>query len=67
MESLRKLCTDYANLLLLHQPFGDYYGAYRALQRLYQEGKARAIGISNFRAESAVDLCFFSSVRKKVN
>ena len=47
-ESLRKLQTDYLDLMLLHQPFNDYYGAYRALEDLYDEGKLRAIGVSNF-------------------
>lgn len=47
-ESLRKLRTDYIDLLLVHQPFGDYYGTYRAMQKAYQEGKVRAIGLSNF-------------------
>ena len=45
---MRKLRTDYIDLVLLHQPFGDYYGAWRALEDLYEEGKLRAIGISNF-------------------
>ena len=47
-ESLKKLQTDYIDLVLLHQPFSDYYGAYRALEELNKEGKIRAIGISNF-------------------
>ena len=47
-ESLHKLKTDYVDLLLIHQPFGDYYGTYRALEKAYKEGKARAIGLSNF-------------------
>jgi diketogulonate reductase-like aldo/keto reductase len=47
-ESLRKLQVDYIDLMLLHQPFGDYYGAWRALEKAYHEGKIRAIGISNF-------------------
>ena len=47
-ESLRKLQTDYVDLLLIHQPFGDYCGTYRAMERAYQTGKARAIGVSNF-------------------
>ena len=46
--SLRKLQTDYLDLMLLHQPFADYYGAWRALEELYEEGKLRAVGISNF-------------------
>lgn len=47
-ESLRKLQTDYIDLLLIHQPFGDYYGTYRAMQKALTAGKVRAIGLSNF-------------------
>lgn len=47
-ESLRKLQTEYVDLLLIHQPFGDYYGTYRAMEEAYRAGKARAIGVSNF-------------------
>ncbi|MDE5595032.1 MAG: aldo/keto reductase, partial [Muribaculaceae bacterium] len=47
-ESLRKLKTDYIDLLLIHQPFGDYYGTYRAMEEAYKAGKLRAIGVSNF-------------------
>lgn len=52
LESLRKLKTDYIDLMLLHQPFSDYYGAYRALEDLYDEGKIKSIGISNFLSGS---------------
>ena len=55
-ESLRKLRTDYVDLLLIHQPFGDYYGTYRAMERALRDGKARAIGVSNFYADRFVDL-----------
>lgn len=55
-ESLHKLKTDYVDLLLIHQPFGDYYGTYRALEKAYKEGKARAIGLSNFYNARFVDL-----------
>lgn len=55
-ESLHKLKTDYVDLLLIHQPFGDYYGTYRALKKAYKEGKARAIGLSNFYDARFVDL-----------
>ena len=58
-ESLRKLQTDYIDLMLLHQPFADYYGAYRALEELYQEGKIRAIGVSNFYPDRLADICLF--------
>ena len=54
-ESMRKLKTDYLDLVLLHQPFADAYGAYRALEEMYEEGKIRAIGISNFYVDRMVD------------
>jgi 2,5-diketo-D-gluconate reductase A len=56
LESLKKLKTDYVDLLLIHQPFGDYYGTYRAMERAYREGKARAIGVSNFYPDRFIDL-----------
>ncbi len=55
-ESLRKLQTDYIDLMLLHQPFCDRYGAYRALEDAYKEGKLRAIGVSNFYPDHFIDL-----------
>ena len=55
-ESLRKLRTDYVDLLLVHQPFGDYYGTYRAMQKAYAAGKTRAVGLSNFYDGRFVDL-----------
>ena len=55
LESMRKLQVDYLDLCLLHQPFSDAYGAYRALEELYDEGKIRAIGISNFYTDRMVD------------
>lgn len=58
-ESLKKLQTDYIDLVLLHQPFADYYGAYRALEELNEEGKIRAIGISNFYPDRVVDISLF--------
>lgn len=58
-ESLRKLKTDYLDLCLLHQPFSDYYGAYRALEDLYAEGKIKAIGVSNFYPDRLTDICMF--------
>jgi len=60
LESLRKLQTEYIDLMLLHQPFGDAYGAWRALEELYQEGRLRAIGISNFYADRMVEFCQFA-------
>lgn len=67
LESMRKLRTDYLDLCLLHQPFGDTYGAYRALEDLYDEGKIRAIGISNFYADRMVDIASFSRIKHMVN
>lgn len=58
-ESLKKLKTDYIDLVLLHQPFSDYYGAYRALEDLYKEGKIKAIGVSNFYTDRLSDMCLF--------
>ena len=58
-ESLRKLKIDYIDLVLLHQPFSDYYGAYRALEELYHEGKIKAIGVSNFYPDRLADMCLF--------
>ena len=59
LESLKKLKTDYIDLVLLHQPFSDYYGAYRALEELYEEGKIKAIGVSNFYPDRLADMCLF--------
>ncbi len=65
--SMKKLKTDYLDLMFLHQPFSDYYGAWRALEDLYREGKIRAIGVSNFYPDRLVDIASFSSVRPMVN
>lgn len=67
LESLRKLKTDYIDLMLLHQPFSDYYGAYRALEDLYDEGKIKAIGISNFYPDRIVDLASFTRIKPMIN
>lgn len=66
-ESLRKLKTDYIDLLLIHQPFNDYYGTYRAMEEVYRDGKLRAIGVSNFYPDRLVDLCKFVEVTPAVN
>ncbi|WP_270814525.1 aldo/keto reductase [Hungatella effluvii] len=66
-ESLKKLRTGYIDLMLLHQPFADYYGAWRALEELYEEGKLRAVGISNFYPDRLVDLASFARIRPMVN
>lgn len=67
LESMRKLRTNYLDLVLLHQPFSDYYGAYRALEDLYDEGKLRAIGVSNFYSDRLVDIASFSRIKPMVN
>lgn len=66
-ESLKKLKTDYVDLLLIHQPFGDYYGTYRAMEEAYKAGKARAIGVSNFYPDRYLDLAHFAEVTPAVN
>lgn len=67
LNSMKKLKTDYLDLCLLHQPFSDVYGAWRALEELYGEGKIRAIGISNFYADRMVDIASFADVKPMVN
>lgn len=67
VESLKKLQTNYLDLILLHQPVGDYYAAYRDLEKLYEEGKVRAIGVSNFYPDRLVDLCMFAKIKPMVN
>ena len=66
-ESLKKLKSDYIDLLLIHQPFGDYYGTYRAMEEAYKAGKVRAIGISNFYPDRYLDLVHFAEVTPAVN
>ena len=64
---MRKLRTNYIDLMLLHQPFSDVYGAWRALEDLYADGKLRAIGISNFYPDRVIDICSFSRIKPMVN
>lgn len=66
-ESLKKLQMDYIDLLLIHQPFNDYYGTWRAMEEVYKVGKLRAIGVSNFFPDRLVDLCKFVEIRPMVN
>ena len=61
-ESLKKLHTDYVDLLLVHQPFGDYYGTYRTMEKALAEGRTRAIGVSNFYADRFHDLVCHNSI-----
>lgn len=65
--SLNKLGLDYLDLYLIHQPFGDYYGAWRAMEELYKEGKIRVIGVSNFYPDRLADFCLNVSVIPAVN
>ena len=67
LESMKKLKTDYLDLVLLHQPFSDYYGSYHALEELYKEGKVRAIGVSNFYPDRLSDICAFNEITPQVN
>lgn len=66
-ESLRKLQTEYIDLVLIHQPFNDYYGTYRAMEEAYKEGWIRAIGVSNFYPDRLVDLCQFVEIKPAIN
>ncbi|WP_235068940.1 aldo/keto reductase [Turicibacter sp. TJ11] len=66
-ESLKKMQLDYLDLVLIHQPVGDYYGTYRAMEELYKEGKIKAIGVSNFYPDRLVDICLFNEVIPAVN
>ena len=66
-ESLRKLRTDYVDLLLIHQAYGDVYGSWRAMEKALAEGKARAIGVSNFQAGRFVDFTMHVDVKPAVN
>ncbi|MGV3353976.1 aldo/keto reductase [Streptococcus orisratti] len=67
LASLEKMGLDYLDLMLLHQPFSDYYGSYRALEDLYKEGKLRAIGVSNFYPDRLSDIVAFNEITPQVN
>ena len=67
LESMEKLKTDYLDLILLHQPFSDYYGSYHALEEMYKDGKVRAIGVSNFYPDRLSDICAFNEITPQVN
>ena len=66
-ESLRKLQTDYIDLLLIHQAYGDVFGSWRAMEKAYHEGKVRAIGVSNFQAGRFFDFAHYVDVKPMVN
>lgn len=66
-KSLDDLGLEYLDLMLIHQPFNDYYGAYRALETMYKAGKIRAIGVSNFAPDRLIDLCTFAEIAPMVN
>lgn len=66
-KSLEKLKTDYLDLVLLHQPFSDVYGAWRALEEYYEKGIIKAIGVSNFYPDRLVDICSFAKIKPMVN
>ncbi|MCD7950323.1 MAG: aldo/keto reductase [Erysipelotrichaceae bacterium] len=65
--SLEKLGLDYVDLYLIHQPYGDYYGSYKAMEELYKEGKVRAIGVCNFSAERFMDLYMNVDIKPMIN
>ncbi|CUU79327.1 aldo/keto reductase family oxidoreductase [Campylobacter hyointestinalis subsp. hyointestinalis] len=65
--SLKKLGLDYLDLYLIHQPFGDVYGAWRAMSKLYKDGKIRAIGVSNFYPDRLVDFCLNNEIKPAIN
>ncbi len=67
LRSLQKLGLDYLDLYLIHMPLGDYYGAWRAIEELYKEGKIRAIGVCNFDAARLMDLCYNAEIKPMVN
>src|SRR6476620_10984873 len=66
-RSLKRLQLDYLDLYLIHQPFGDVYGSWRAMQELYREGRIRAIGVSNFPPDRLIDLLMHNEVTPAVN
>lgn len=66
-KTLDNLGFDYLDLYLIHMPLGDYYGAWRAMEELYKDGKIRAIGVSNFQSDRIIDLCYTAEIKPMVN
>lgn len=66
-RTLDHLGFDYLDLYLIHIPFGDYYGAWRAMEELYKEGRIRAIGVSNFQSDRIIDLCYTAEIKPMVD
>ena len=67
MRTLDRLQTDYLDLMLVHQPFGDFYSCWRELEKFYEKGVIKAIGVSNFRADRLIDLHYHATVKPMVN
>ena len=61
------LVFDYIDLYLIHQPYNDYYGAWKALEELYRDGKIKAIGVDNFTQDKLADFIFFNSIKPAIN
>lgn len=66
-ESLKKLGLEYLDLYLIHMPFGDYYGSWRAMEKLYRAGKIRAVGVCNFYPDRLLDLCYNAEITPQIN
>ena len=67
LRTLGNLGFDYLDLYLIHMPFGDYYGAWRAMEELYKEGRICAIGVSNFQSDRIIDICYTAEIKPMVN
>ena len=66
-RSLKRLGLDYLDLYLIHMPFGDYYGSWRAMEELYRQGRVRAIGVCNFLPDRLLDLCYNADIKPQIN